>query len=136
MPSTEIKRTTATRMTLTEWGEIADRLGGEGRRDTPFKCPLCGNVATPRMWKDAGGDPNLAPQACIGRLIGAKGGLKVHRKKNEPMPQPCDWAAFGLFAVGDTMTLDMENGKEILVFPFDPAALAASRPPAAEEQAP
>ena len=107
-----------TTMTLEAWGAIADRLGGEGRRDTPFRCPLCGNVAPPRMWKDAGGDPNMAPQACIGRLIGAKGGLGTHVTKRKPMPQPCDWAAFGLFTIGDTITLIADDGREIRVFPF------------------
>jgi hypothetical protein len=135
MVRTQRKHTTSatepkaqTRMTLTEWGAIADLIGGEGRRDTPFKCPLCGNVATPRMWKDAGGDPDRAVQECIGRLIGAKGGLNSAER---PVPQPCDWAAFGLFVIGDTILLDMENGNEIRVFPFDPDALSAARPPAA-----
>lgn len=115
-----------TRMTIAEWGVIADRLGGEGRRDTPFECPLCGNVATPRMWKDAGGDPNMAPQGCIGRLIGAKGSLNSPKR---PVPQPCDWAAFGLFTIGDTVTLVTEDGREIRVFPFSRAALAAAQAP-------
>lgn len=95
---------------LAEWQEAMAR---RGKIDAKFRCPFCGHEASARDWKDASGDPQRAPQECIGRLIGAKGGL--HRERE----QPCDWAAFGLFGTLDGGTkILLPEGREIWVFEF------------------
>jgi hypothetical protein len=102
--------------TLSEWRAEATRRGNGSMLDCPMRCPLCKNVATPRMFKEAGGDPERAAQECIGRLVGAQGGLHVRKK---PMPQPCDWAAFGLFgSLNEGHFVVTEDGKRINVFSF------------------
>lgn len=77
--------------------------------DMRFKCPLCGNVATPRDFKDAGADPQRAPHECIGRT--ATPMVKAERGK-----QPCDYAAFGFIPLGRPVL--MPGGTIAQVFPF------------------
>jgi hypothetical protein len=79
---------------LDTWRTEALERGGGDFLNTPFECPLCGHVATPADFIAAGAKGDRAAVECIGRVIGAKGSL--HSKKR-PVPQPCDWAAFGLF---------------------------------------
>ena len=94
----------------------AERLGNGDTMQTPFKCPLCGNVATKQMFVDAGAEGHRVAVNCIGRVIGAKGGL--NSRKN-PVPQPCDWSAGGLFGtLGKGAIVVMEDGSEQEVFPF------------------
>lgn len=77
-----------------------------------FRCPICGNVATPAEFKALGADPNLAYQECIGRQM----------PRSEPKPKkPCDYAAYGLFNSGIAI---QPNGSSrlVYVFPFDEEA--------------
>lgn len=95
---------------LAEWQEAMAR---RGKIDAKFRCPFCENEASARDWKDAGGDPQRAPQECIGRHVGAKGGLHGERE------QPCDWAAFGLLGtLNEGTKLRLPDGREIWVFDF------------------
>jgi hypothetical protein len=105
--------------TLEEWRAEATRRGGGELLDCRMLCPLCGNVATPRQFKDAGADPERAAQECIGRVVGARGGLYVRTTKRRPMPRPCDWAAFGLFGtLNGGVFVITPDGKQINVFSF------------------
>lgn len=110
------------RMTADEWRAKAQALGGGNALDCPFRCPLCGHVATPRDFGKRGGDPRLAPYECIGRLTGARGGLN---KGN----QPCNWTVDSLFgALGEGIVVVLPEGRETTVFPF-------AEPARAEEEA-
>jgi hypothetical protein len=101
--------------TLDEWRAEATKRGNGELLDCRMLCPLCGNVATPRQFKDAGASPNRAAQECIGRVVGAKGNL--HSKR--PVPQPCDWAGFGLFGtLNSGVFVTMPDGKQINAFSF------------------
>lgn len=92
-------------MTLEEWRTAALAAGGGDFANTAFRCPLCRHVATPADFIAAGAKGDRAPVECIGRVIGAKGGLKNAKGKGQSdkasREQPCDWAAFGLFGVLD-----------------------------------
>lgn len=104
-------------MTLEEWRAEARRLGGDDFLDTPFVCPLCGNVATPRQFEEAGAEGSRAPQECIGRVTGAKGGLR----SKTPKAQPCDWASFGLLrTLNGGTTIVKPDGTTADVFDFAP----------------
>lgn len=101
--------------TLAAWRAEAARRGHGNMLDCRMLCPLCGNVATPRQFKEAGADPGRAAQECIGRVIGARGTL--HSKR--PVPQPCDWAGFGLFGtLNGGVFVTMEDGTQINAFSF------------------
>lgn len=101
--------------TLEEWRAEAKRRGGGNVMACRFRCPLCGNVASIQDFKDAGAEsPDSAAQMCIGNLVGAKGNLNSGR----PVPQPCDWKAYGLFSTlneGETILVD---GQSVNVFSF------------------
>lgn len=90
------------RMTHEEWLNEAITRFGKDPQDWRFECPFCGNVSSPRDWMDNGESSENAHRAsveCIGRLIGARGGLREgsKRKPDGSPEQPCDWAAWGLF---------------------------------------
>lgn len=97
-----------------DWLAEARRRFGDNALDWRFVCPFCGNVASGRDWKDAGGDPQRSYVECIGRLIGAKGGLNRDRE------QPCDWAAFGLLGTLHGGARVKHQSGEMLVFDFAP----------------
>lgn len=108
------------RIAFNDWKAEAERLGNGDTMQTPFECPLCENIATKQMFIDAGAEGYLVAVNCIGRIIGAKGGLS---SKKRPVPQPCDWAAYGLFGtLGKGVIVVMEDGSEHEVFPFGEAA--------------
>ena len=103
--------------TLDAWRAEARRRGGGDLLDCPFICPLCGNVATPRQFKDAGAEGGRAARECLGRATGAPGGLR----SGTPRSQPCDWAAFGLFGtLGKGVTVVYPDGREVEAFAFAP----------------
>lgn len=103
-------------MKLAEWQAEMERRGAI---ECKFRCPLCGNEASPKDWKEADGDPQRAARECIGRLVGAKGRLG----SDPPVPQPCDWAAFGLFGtLNEGTKVELEDGKVLMVFDFAEAA--------------
>lgn len=60
-----------------------------------FCCPNCGDIATPQDFADAGADPNLTGQECIGRHLGALKQPAGKRGKNRA-GRGCDWVAYGL----------------------------------------
>jgi hypothetical protein len=105
--------------TLAEWRAEGVRRGGGDLLDARFRCPLCQHVASPRDFQAAGADPNRAAMECIGRVIGARGGMRVERRPGQAMPQPCDWAAFGLFGtLNKGVEVEMESGNVVWAFAF------------------
>lgn len=101
---------TATAIPLADWQADMER---RGKLDCKFRCPFCGNEATPNDFKAAGAEPERAARECVGRVTGAKGSL--HGSKQ----QPCDWAAFGLFGtLNEGTKIQLEDGREIWVFDF------------------
>jgi hypothetical protein len=87
-------------MPLKDWQAEMEK---RGKLDCKFRCPQCGNEASPADWKAAGGDLQRAPQECIGRLDVKLGG--------------CNWAAFGLIDICSTH-IDTGGGKATPVFAF------------------
>ena len=117
-------------MTLEEWRAAALAAGGGDFRNTPFRCPLCRHVATPADFIAAGAEGERAAQECIGRVVGAKGGLKKANGKAksdaESRTQPCDWVAFGLFGVlNDGIEVTFPDGKTHWTFLFAEGGAAA-----------
>lgn len=95
------------------WRERVAAAGDGNPLDARFVCPLCGNVASPRQFTAAGVQPERAFQNCIGRFTGAKGNLS----SPQPVPQPCDWAAYGLFGTLNAGTqIELEDGSICWVF--------------------
>ena len=79
--------------TLNQWLEEAKQRFGEDALDWKFKCPVCGNVQTMRMFKDAGIDPHSAYFNCASRYgLGGK--------------SDCKWTMGGLFSVGGVFVID------------------------------
>jgi hypothetical protein len=100
---------------LADWQERA-RVAGYR-----FKCPICGNIATPADFKALGLDPQLAAQECIGRHV--EGSDRAFRNTRAG---PCNFAAYGLLRFH--VVVD-QSGKEIGVMPVvAPAAEAAPAP--------
>ena len=89
---------------LMEWREKCKAAGYR------FRCPVCGNIATPQDFKAIGADPEKAAQECIGRHMpdsrDAFGGKGVG---------PCNYAAYGLLRLGEFVTID---GEKVPVFPI------------------
>ncbi len=84
-----------------EWIALGESLFGKDMNNWKFKCPVCGNVATPedfRKFKDQGADPNSATCECIGRYLPKeqRGGF-CSDHANTKIKQPCDYAGYGLF---------------------------------------
>lgn len=85
-----------------EWLVMALDRFGKDPMEWRFVCPFCGNVASPRDFEQAGvaaTDAHRASVECIGRVVGARGGMRAGA---ETLPdgkpaQPCDWVAWGLF---------------------------------------
>ncbi len=108
-------------ITVTEWRDEGLRRFGGGEvnwKNWRFQCPVCQHIATPADFEALGADPQLAYQECIGRHL-----PKEQRASNlaeEPTRDgktaPCDYAAYGLFRLGQTVQDDV--GKEVPVFPF------------------
>lgn len=106
-----------------DWLAEAVRRFGPDPMKWQFVCPLCGLVSTPQDFVDAGVsriDSHRASIECIGRVVGAKGGMKEGRETNpDGTPaQPCDWAAFGLFGNLGKGPVVVHDGKETQAFAF------------------
>lgn len=115
--ATDTKPTMPT-MSLEEWRAEALRRGNGNFMDVAFKCPACGNVATPRDFVALGDDPNAAPQECIGRAHNRKRtpGVTVHEWGKG---RPCNWAAFGLLGtLNGGVKVRYPDGHEAAVFSF------------------
>jgi hypothetical protein len=94
--------------------EASERFGSDPL-DFAFRCPSCGDIATIRDFKDAG-DPYMAGQGCIGRLLGALKGGPTSDGGGGIAKRGCDWAAFGL--IGGPWTVVMPDGHEAHSFPL------------------
>lgn len=91
-------------MPLAEWQAEMER---RGKLDCRFVCPSCGHEASPNDWKGLDGNPQRAPQECIGRLVRAVGSDE----------HGCNWAAFGLIDICKRHII-MPDGKRAPVFLF------------------
>ena len=96
-----------------EWLAEGARLFGPNTDEWRFECPVCGNVAAIkdfRQYKDQGASPNSATCECIGRYTGAKGAFDPDH------PKPCDYAGYGLFRISPVI---VSNGDiEVHCFAF------------------
>lgn len=100
------------RIEVDVWWQMVIEAGNGDPLDARIQCPHCDHIATPRMFRDAGADPDRAFVSCIGRITGAVGRL------GKP-GQPCDWAAGGLFTcLGKGLVVVHPDGRESDVFPF------------------
>lgn len=84
--------------------EARDRFGDDPMK-WAFRCPSCGDIATPADFKDAGASPGMAGQECIGRHLG------VLKKPTPTNTRGCDWAAYGLIRGPWEVVLPAEGGK-------------------------
>jgi hypothetical protein len=102
-----------------EWQAEGERLYGPDVMKWRFRCPVCGNVASVEdfcQFKAQGATPDCAYQECIGRwLPDCASNLHV-KPARDGSKAPCDYCAYGLFRLGNVVTL--ESGKETHVFPF------------------
>lgn len=114
---------TKTRWTQAEFMAEAKARFGDDPLKWAFSCPRCKDVATPQDFKDAGADPNMIGQECIGRSLGALKGPPTKDGGESIAKRGCDWAAYGLF--GGPWMVVMPNGKEIPSFRFAPAKAGA-----------
>lgn len=90
------------RISHEDWLAEAVRRFGPNPLNWRFVCPFCGRETSCQEFVDVGvaiNDAHRAATECIGRVVGARGGMKEGRETNpDGTPaQPCDWAAFGLF---------------------------------------
>ncbi|MEU5945112.1 VVA0879 family protein [Micromonospora sp. NPDC047465] len=112
------------KLTQDELMTEAAALFGDDPMKWAFRCPHCGDVATPADFKEAGASPGMAGQECIGRSLGA---LKKPKPTNT---RGCDWAAYGLFRGPWEVVVPAEGDKperSIWAFP-----LAVPEPVAAD----
>lgn len=106
-----------TELSEEEWLAKGTKLFGEDKLNWRFKCPLCKNVQTAedfRKHKDKGATPSSVYQECIGRYEGGCRAFGSNAKTAKK--SPCDYAAYGLFNIGDIVK--KPDGKEVTVFPF------------------
>lgn len=82
-------------MSHADWAAEGARRFGTDKKLWKFQCPICGNIATPTDFNDAGADPTLATQHCIGRHVAERTEAFGDGKTGKP----CDYAAYGLFQV-------------------------------------
>jgi hypothetical protein len=115
------------RVTHEAWlAEATERFGPDPKK-WRFECPYCGHVSSPQDFIESGvapKDASRAAQECIGRVIGARGGMRedAERQPDGTPAQPCDWAAWGLFGnLGKgPVVVRVVDGEEKLTqaFPF------------------
>jgi hypothetical protein len=129
--STPFERAQARHWTRAEWLAEGSRLFGPGETEWMkwrFGCPVCGHVQSPADFEAIGVEPQNAYQECIGRYT--KGARDFGTKPGaNGQKSPCDYAAYGLFRIGDTVQGDDPAKKPITVFPF---ATSATGPQAAQ----
>jgi len=107
-------------LTMTEEEFRADgkRLFGDDQFKWKFQCPLCGNIQSAedfRQYKDKGATTCSAFRECIGRYT-EEPYCAFGKNPKAKKTSPCDYAAYGLFQIGNTVK--MASGKEVTVFPF------------------
>lgn len=95
----------AYRFTQAELLAMAQKRFGEDPTQWKFICPACNDIATPQDFIDAGADPQLVGQECIGRSLGA---LAKPEPTNE---RGCNWCAYGLFR--GPWIIVLPDGKEV-----------------------
>jgi len=106
-------------ITHEEWLKEGKALFGTANRPTNYRawkfvCPVCENVASVgdyEQYKDKGATPSSASQECIGRYAGGRSAMSIG------LSQPCDYAAFGLIGLCETVVV-MPDGTKIPVFEF------------------
>ena len=122
---TPFERAPSRHWTQAEWLAEGSRLFGPGETNWinwRFQCPICGHIQTPAEFKAIGVDGRRAYRECIGRHT--KGANDFANKPGaNGQKSPCDYAAFGLFRIGDTVQYDSMI-KPITVFPFAPPPTA------------
>ncbi len=103
-------------VSVSEWRSEGERRFGTDLLKWKFQCPVCGHVQTPADFRKIGADPEDSYQQCIGRKRKdcARDFARVPAKDGGL--HPCDYAAYGLFQLGNFVSLD--DGKLICVFPF------------------
>lgn len=85
---------------------------GEDPKKFAFICPSCKDVASIQDFIDAGADPGLAGQECIGRSLGALArGKKPGKDGIVRGSRGCDWCAYGLFRGPWLITMPAEGDK-------------------------
>lgn len=117
--------TTKNEFTQAELLAEATRRFGDDRKRIAFVCPSCKDVASIQDFIDAGADPALAGQECIGRSLGALSPTAKRNKYGQGVgSRGCDWCAYGLFRGPWAIVMPSEGDKpERLAYSF---ALAAA----------
>jgi hypothetical protein len=107
-----------TSRTLTQAELVAEATAafGDDSWKWAFRCPRCGDVATPQDFRDAGADPNRIGQECIGRHLGALTNWPTKDAGRSLAPRGCDWAAYGLLR--GPWLIELPNGKTAGSFPL------------------
>jgi len=119
--STCFERAPARHWAKGEWLAEGSRLFGPGETnwmDWRFQCPICGHVQTPADFKAIGQEPQSAYRECIGRYT--KGATDFATKPGaNGQKSPCNYAAYGLLQIGDTVQDNDPARKPLTVFPFE-----------------
>lgn len=111
-------------LTVAEYGTEAVRRFGPNSRDWAFRCPGCGDVATPRDFPEGQGE--RAGQDCVGRHRDALPDLPIERG--------CPRAANGHGLVQGPWLIRLDDGTTVGSFPL--ADRAPSRAPQSAPQTP
>lgn len=94
-----------------DWKEEGKKLFGPDFMKWKFVCPVCGHVATPQEWIDAGAPEGAVAFSCIGRwLPDSQDALS----SDEIGKGPCNYAGGGLFPLNPVLI----EGRENRVFEF------------------
>ena len=101
-----------------EWKAQGAKLFGENMKEWRFVCPVCGHVQTPRMFHEAGLDPNWVTNQCFGRHLPKeqRGGFSKDHG-NPDIKSPCDYAAYGLFKLAP-IEVEFPGGERSECFGF------------------
>lgn len=90
------------------------QLFGNDLMEWKFVCSSCGNIQSPKDFKDyqhKGATPSSAYWNCIGRYKGTRN--EIFSKK-----QPCNYSSGGLFNVNKTVVKYPTEFRELRVFNF------------------
>lgn len=100
----------------TDWESKGRELYGDNVMDWKFRCPVCGHVATPQDYKNAGAPETTIAFSCVGRWTGAESSFDK--------TSPCNYAGGGLFLLNPILIID-EDGTEYSRFDFGGGELVA-----------
>lgn len=103
-------------MTRDEWQAEGERRFGPDLITWRFVCPVCGHVATPRDWQEAGAPQTAVAFSCVGRWS-----LRNRPALGGSGPGPCDYAGGGLFRLNP---VEVEGAGKFFAF-AEVAATAA-----------